>query len=196
MLPVYLKRSLLSGLFLFVLLALLAACGGSDNTATNINTNANNNPTGGQPTPQSGTALPSTPGTGPVVVLTPTTTGGNSQGQVIKLADRTLTITSASKVPGSDSSSTGIRIALTVTNTSNAPVKNDASFYQLVGAEGDIFGLPPNVSSSFFGNLAPRASRSGTLLFEVPTAAMNGGLRLLYRPEVASETVFVSLNLG
>jgi hypothetical protein len=64
----------------------------------------------------------------------------------------------------------------------------------LTGAEGDAFGLQSGANNNFFGSIASQSSRSGTIIFQIPAGAMNG-LRLLYRPEVATETTFVSLNL-
>jgi hypothetical protein len=43
--------------------------------------------------------------------------------------------------------------------------------------------------------IGPNSSRSGTVVFQVPTAALNGGLRMEFRSEVDTETVFVPLNV-
>ncbi len=179
---------------LVALLALLAACGNSN--STNIVT----------PTLQSGTVGASTPGSGPtvitVVTVVPTVVAGNTatttpqgnpQKQVITLPDRTLTIGTVSEQAGSDASTTAVGLTITVTNTSPSPIMNSATFYQLVGAEGDSFGTQSSVSSNFYGSIPPRGSRQGTIVFQVPVGAVKG-LRLLYRPEVATETTLIPLN--
>ena len=71
---------------------------------------------------------------------------------------------------------------------------NEASYFQLIGAEGDTFGLQSSATADFFGTIASKFSRNGTIVFQIPTAAIDS-LRLLYRSEVATETVFVSLNM-
>jgi hypothetical protein len=83
---------------------------------------------------------------------------------------------------------------MTIKNTGANSIMNEASYYQLIGAEGDIFGLQSSATANFFGTIASKASRNGTIVFQVPTAAI-AGLRLLYRSEVATETVFVSLHI-
>lgn len=180
---------------LLALLALLAACG--DSNSTNIVT----------PTLQSGTVGASTPGSGPTVIAvvtvvptvvagnTATTTSqGNPQKQVITLPDRTLTIGTVSKQAGSDASTTAVGLTITVTSTGPSPIMNSATFYQLVGAEGDSFGTQSSVSANFYGSIPPRGSRQGTIVFQVPTGAVKG-LRLLYRPEVATETTLIPLGI-
>ena len=179
---------------LLALLALLAACG--DNNSTSAVT----------PTLQSGTVGASTPGTGPTVItavtVVPSTGAGNtatttpqgiSQKQVITLPDRTLTIGTVSKQAGSDASTTAVGLTITVTSTSPSPIMNAATFYQLIGAGGDSFGTQSSVSANFYGSIPPRGSRQGTIVFQVPTGAVKG-LRLLYRPEVATETTLIPLN--
>ena len=183
------------------MLMLLAACGGSGNTSSVT------------PTTQSGTVAASTPGVGPIIVQdTPTTTGTtatgatattsttgtpgatSNSGQVVKLADRTLTIRQVSKQAGSDASTTGISLTITVTNTSPSPIMNEATFYQLEGAEGDSFGTQSSVSANFYGAISSQGSRQGTIVFQVPTGAVSG-IHLLFRPEVATDTALIPLNL-
>ncbi len=175
------------------ILALLAACGDASNT---------NSVT---PTIQSGTVGTNTSGAGPTVIAivtvgatnanTPTSTSqGNLQKQVITLADRTLTIGQVSKQAGTDASTTGISLTLTVTSTTQSPIMNQATFYQLIGAGGDSFGAQSSVSANFYGSILPQSSRQGTIVFQVPTGAIKG-IHLLYRPEVAKDTVLVALNL-
>jgi len=194
------------------LLFLLAACNmpGSGNTG-NTNTSSSNQQEQGKSTSTSqqqggsvptvvvSTAVPanSTPdSSGPIVITSPTPVpGGNSHSQMVTLPDRTLVISDASKVAGADASSTGIRLIMTMKNTSTKTIPNEGSYYQLIGAEGDSFGLQPSVTSSFFGMIGPNSSRSGTIVFQVPSAALNGGLRMEFRSEVDTETVFVPLNV-
>ncbi len=181
---------------LLALLALLAACGDSNSTSAVT------------PTLQSGTVIADTPGTGPtviaVVTVVPTGVAGNTatpvpqgtQGnpqQVIRLPDRTLTIDKVSKQAGSDASTTAVSLAITVTNTGPSPILNQATFYQLVGDEGDSFGTQSSVSANFYGSIPSHGNRQGTIVFQVPTGALKG-LRLLYRPEVATETTLIPLN--
>ena len=166
--------------------ALLAACGDSSNTSAVT------------PTIQSGTVGANTPGVGPTVIAAVTATVGDiatstPQGQLITLADRTLTI-EASNQAGTDASTTGISLTLTITNTGESPILNQATFYQLIGAEGDSFGTQSNVSPNFFGSIQPRRSRQGTIVFQVPTGAVKG-MHLLFRPEVATETTLIPLNV-
>jgi hypothetical protein len=114
-----------------------------------------------------------TPPNGPQTILTPTpVVGGGANSQQVALADRTLIISSVSKQQNSGTNSTAITLVMAVHNTGTKAIQNQASFYELVGAEGDIFGLQSSATTSFFGTIA---------------------LRLLFRPEVASETVFVAL---
>ena len=143
-----------------------------------------------------GLAAPShsTPGVGPTVILSPTPVPGYAQWQLVTLPDRILVISNVSKVAGADSSLTGISVAIRVTNTGTKSILNQASFYQLMVAEGDAFGLQSGTHSSFFGNIAPEKSRKGTLVFQVPAAAL-GGIQLLFRSEIATETVFIALNV-
>ncbi len=167
------------------MLALLAACGDSNTTPPVT------------PTLQSGTVVANTPGTGPtvitVVTATVTSVAGNAQKQVITLPDRTLTISQVSKQPGTDASTTAISLTITLTNTGKSSIMNQAAFYQLLGAEGDSFGTQSSVSVGFYGSISTRGSRQGTIVFQVPTGAVKG-LRLLYRSEVATETVLIPLN--
>ena len=172
------------------MLALLAAC--SDTGNTNAIT----------PTLQSGTVIANTPGAGPtviafataVVVATDSDTPTSAAKQVIALPDRTLTISQISKQSGNSASTTAIVLTITVTNTSSSSILNQDTFYQLVGAEGDSFGTQSGVSANFYGSIPPRGSRQGTIVFQVPTGAVKG-LRLLYRPEVATETALIPLGL-
>ena len=183
------KRTITSSVILFVLCLLLTAC---STTASNQGT-PSGNPNASKPTVVYGTSLASTPGVGPIVILTPTTVpGGSPQSQVVTLADRTLTISGVSQHTATESNTTAISLTMTVKNTSTKPILNEATFYQLIGSEGDAFGIASGAPSPFFGPIAPHSSRSATLVFQVPAGAVNG-LRLLYRPEVSTEAVFVAL---
>jgi Domain of unknown function (DUF4352) len=172
-----------SVILMTALVLLLAACGGGDTSSTPAPS----------PTIQSGTVTVSTPGTAPIVVLTPTSQGGSISKQSITLADRTLTMEQVSQKPGADASSTAVSITITITDTSSAAIQNKSTFYQLVGAEGDAFGTQSSVTPGFYGSITSRQTRGGTITFQVPTGAAQH-LQLLYRPEVATETVLVPLN--
>jgi hypothetical protein len=186
MYPMYLKRIILYGVIVFLSCLFFAAC----------TSNAVNNPVPTQPVLVQGTSIASTPGVGPTVILTPTKVpGGNASSQLVTLPDRILTISSVSKQAGTDSGSIAIRLTMTIKNTSAKTINNDAAYFQLTSAEGDSFGLQSSVSTNFFGAIASQSSRSGTITFQIPAGAVNG-LRLLYRPEVATETIFVPLNLS
>jgi hypothetical protein len=197
--------------FLFALasLASLASCGNptvatpNASTPTPIQQEVSANPTIA-PSPKTAHAHPTpvlatpstTPGTGPTIILTPTPLpGGSSNSQMVTLPDRTLAIQRANKQQGMDANTTAIALAMTLTNTGVQAIQNQASYYLLVGSEGDIFGYQSSATSSYFGTIAPHNSRSGTIVFQVPTAALNG-LRLLFRPEIAQETVFVQLQVN
>jgi hypothetical protein len=143
-----------------------------------------------------GTSIASTPGVGPAVILTPTRVpGGNAQSQLVTLPDRILTITNMSKQASADSDSITVNLTITIRNTSAKAISNDAAYFQLISAEGDAFGIDSKEVSNFFGVIASQSVRSGTIAFQVPSGAMNG-MRLMYRPEISTETIFVPLNLS
>lgn len=179
------------------MLLLLAACDTSGNT--NGTTSPSPTATVGISTPPPSTGgVKSTPGsgTGPIIITTPTVLpGSNGQGQVVTLSDRMLVIEKVSSQAGTDPTSTAVSITITVKSTSAKAILNQASYFQVVGAEGDAFGTQSTGGNTFFSPIAPHLSHSGTLIFQVPTGAIRGGLRLLYRSEVATETVFVVLHL-
>ncbi|HEV2580271.1 MAG TPA: hypothetical protein VGT44_05410 [Ktedonobacteraceae bacterium] len=166
---------------LVAVLLLLAACGGADTSATST------------PTVQSGTVAASTPGVGPIVAVTPTADAGTTPAQqTITLADRTLMLGQVSRSPGASASSTAVSITITVTDTTAMAIQNQSSFYQLVGAEGDAFGVQSSVTPGFYGTIAAKQWHKGTITFQVPTGASQG-LQLLYRPEKATETTLIPL---
>jgi hypothetical protein len=176
------------------ILVILAACGSSGHSGSTP-------PSGSSPAAQQSSPTAATAGTptattpaGPLTITSPTPVpGGSSNSQQVVMQDRVLVINSVKQDSGSGGIST-ITLALTIKNTSSNDIQNKVNFYQLVGSEGDVFGLPPTTSSPFFGPIAAGNSKSGTLAFQIPTAAVSN-LRLLYRSEVPQETVFVSLNI-
>ncbi len=183
-----LKRTIACGLLTLVIFLLMTACNASI-------TASNSTPTPAQPTLVQGSSLASTPGVGPTVILTPTTvSNGNVHSQLVTLSDRILMISSVSKQAGADSSSLTISLTMTIKNTGAKPIMNEAMYFQLTGADGDTFGIQSGANSHFFTPIAPQSSRTGTIVFQIPVGATNG-LRLMYRPEVATETIFVPLNL-
>jgi len=181
---------------LFGLLILLAGCNppGTTSSATSSTSSQSQGRTI-SPTVIANTKVGANkPGTGPIIIQSPTPVpGGSASSQQVGLADRTLVIESVSRQANSTTGQTTITVNLMVKNTSSKDIKNLATFYQLVGAEGDMFGLPPDTNGNFFGTIASGATRSGTLAFQqIPTAAIKK-LQLLYRSESA-QVVFVSLN--
>jgi hypothetical protein len=134
------------------------------------------------------------PGVGPIIIQSPTpVSGGSASSQQVGLADRQLVIENVSRQVDATTGMTTVTIKLEIKNTSGKNIQNLATYYQLVGAEGDMFGLPPDTNGSFFGTVASGSMRSGTIIFqEVPTAAIKK-LQLLYRSETA-QVVFVPLN--
>jgi Domain of unknown function (DUF4352) len=135
--------------------------------------------------------------TGPIIILTPTLVpGGGAGSQQVTLADRTLVIESVSEQTGATANSTAVSLVLAIHNTSAKPILNEATFFQLVGSQGDMFGYQSTANASFFGTIPPQSGRNGTIVFQVPTGAISGGLRLLFRSEIATETVFVRLQLS
>jgi hypothetical protein len=186
MIPNPLKHTLVYGIMVFLSCLLFISCSGS----------TVNNPAQPQKVAVQGTSIASTPGIGPTVILTPTRVpGSNQQSQLVTLPDRVITITNMSKQAGPGSDSVSIELTITVRNTGAKTINNDAAYYQLISAEGDAFGLKSGAVENFFGSIAAQSSRSGTIIFQVPAGALNG-LRLMYRPDVSTETIFVPLNLS
>jgi hypothetical protein len=177
------------------LLFILAACGGSSGTGNSTGQqgqNSQSSTTVIATTPGAGNG---SPGVGPIVILSPTPVpGGSANSQQVVLPDRTLIINNVSKQAGTDASLTTVDVAVTVKNTGSKSIKNEANFFQLIGAEGDTFGLQSNNVANFFGSIAAHSERSATLAFQVPTGTISQ-LRLFYRSEVATETVFVALHV-
>ena len=190
-----------------VLFLLLVACGSIGNDSSNGNTGTSSTQDRGSTlsatvaatiTPQLITpkAASGSAGKGPLVISSQTPVpGGKAGSQQIVLGDRTLIINSVSKQKGASANSILINLDIAVHNTSNKAIMNQSTFFQLMGPEGDTFGYQYNSSDSIYGTIAARMTRSGTMMFQVPTAAMSS-LRLLYRPEIATETAIILLNVS
>ncbi|MEO8973282.1 MAG: DUF4352 domain-containing protein [Ktedonobacteraceae bacterium] len=158
-----------------------------DAPTQNIATPTGTNPV--TPTPQNN------PSNGPTIILTPTPAPGSPGSQQVTFPDRTLIIGKVSRL-SNVGNSTPVSVVLTVKNTGAKPVLNQATFFQLVGSEGDVFGYQSSVTSGFFGTISPQSARNGAIVFLVPNGAMGNGLRLLYRSEIDTETVFVRLQIS
>ena len=200
-------RKLVPGGAILILFLWLVACGSTGSHSSNGNTGTRSTQVQGS-TPSATAAATITaqlitpkaatgsPGKGPHVISTPTPVPGGKQGsQQIVLDDRTLIINSISKQPGASTNFTLINLDLTVQNTSDKAIMNQSTFFQLMASEGDTFGYQDNSSDTFDGTIAAHRTRSGTIVFQVPTAATSG-LRLLYRPEIATETTITLLNIS
>jgi hypothetical protein len=120
--------------------------------------------------------------------------GGNANDQQKVLRDRILVLNSVSKQEAVDEHSCLIALALTVRNTSDKPIMNQSAFFQLMSVEGDIFTYQYGSSDHFYDVLSAHSSRDGTVVFQIPTAAASH-LQLLYRPEVATESVLMLLKV-
>ena len=201
------KKLVLAGVILALLLVACVACGSARSDSSNGNTGTSSTQDRGSTlsatvaptiTPQLITpkAARGSAGKGPLVISSPTPVpGGKAGSQQIVLGDRTLIINSVSKQKGASANSTLINLDIAVHNTSNKAIMNQSTFFQLMGPEGDTFGYQYNSSDNIYGTIAARMTRSGTIVFQVPTAAMSS-LRLLYRPEIATETAIILLKVS
>jgi phage tail sheath protein FI len=192
------RKFTLSG-YMLLLLFLFAACGGANNSSS---ANSGQN---GSIASSSQTTIPvkTTPvlvkpksvrgssGDGPMVV---TSQGGGTNGGQVVLKDRTLMISSVTKQNSTNARSILITLVLTVKNTSNKPIMNQSTFFQLMGTEGDTFTYQLNSTDSFYGTVPALGSHNGTIVFQIPKAAASN-LRLLYRPEITTETALISLKV-
>jgi Domain of unknown function (DUF4352) len=199
------KKLVLGGLIL-VLFLLPVACGSTGSESSYGNTGTS--PTQVQGSRPSATAATSitpklvTPkaargsaGKGPLVISSPTPVpGGKAGSQQIVLGDRTVIINSVSRQKGASTKFALINLDLVVHNTSNTVIMNQSTFFQLMGPEGDTFGYQTNSSDNIYGTIAAHMTRSGTIVFQVPTAALSS-LRLLFRPEIATEMAIVLLKM-
>ena len=200
-------KKLVPGGVLLVLFLLLVACSSAGSDSSNRNTGTGS--AQDQRSTPSATAAATittqlvTPkvargsvGKGPLVISSPTPVpGGKTGSQQIVLGDRTLIIYSVSKQKGASTNSTLINLDLAVQNTSAKTIMNQLTFFQLIGPEGDIFGYQYNSSDNFYGTIGAHTTRGGTIMFQVPTAATSS-LRLLYRPEIATETAIILLKIS
>ena len=201
------KKKFVLGEVILVLFLLLAACGsaGSESSTGNTGTGSTQDQGSTYSAPAVATITPvvitprssgGSPGKGPLVISSPTPLlGGKAGSQRIVLGDRTLIINRVSKQKGASTNSTLINLDLAVQNTSAKAIKNQSTFFQLMGPEGDTFGYQYNSSDNFYGSIAAHKTRSGTIMFQVPTAATSS-LRLLYRPEIATETAIILVKIA
>ncbi|MGH2493781.1 MAG: DUF4352 domain-containing protein [Ktedonobacteraceae bacterium] len=183
-------------LVLFLLPFLCGCAGSSDNGKTGTGSAHNQGATAiATITPQLVTpkSVSGSPGKGPLVISSPTTVPGGKPGsQQIILGDRTLIINNVTDQSGVSANSILITLDLAVRNTSNKAIMNQSTFFQLMGSEGDAFGYQYNSSDNFYGAIAAHTTRTGTIVFQVPTAARSS-LHLLYRPEIATESAIILL---
>ncbi len=170
---------------MLLLMLALAACGSPASSNSNNQATAtpksgsqevNTNPTPTMTTPASvptgitSTAAPAvtpqpTNANAPLVILTPTLVpGGSGNSALITLPDRTLAIKNVTHQNGSAPNSVNVGLVMTLTNTGTKTIQNAATFYQLVGSEGDTFGIQVSATPSFFGTIVPHSSRSGTIV--------------------------------
>jgi hypothetical protein len=193
------RKKLVPGGVILVSFLLLIACGSAGSNGNSGTASQGSRTTSAATiTPQlvAPKAARGSPGKGPLVISSPTPLpGGKAGSQQIVLGDRTLIIYSVSKQKGASTNSTLIDLDLAVQNTSAKAIMNQSTFFQLMGPEGDVFGDQYNSPDDFYGTIAAHTTRSGTIEFEVPTAATSS-LRLLYRPEIATEVAIFSLNIS
>jgi hypothetical protein len=189
-----------------VLLFLLAACS-SGGTTTGQGSTGNGSTQQGQTTSATAIAtitpqivtpksVSGSPGKGPTVISSPTAVPGGKPGsQQVVLGDRTLIISGVSEQKGSGTNSTLVTVNLSIHNTSTKAIMNQPPFYELYGSGGDAFGSQYSSSANFYGPIAANTTRSGTIVFQVPTAVASQ-LSLFYRPEIASETTIIALKIS
>jgi hypothetical protein len=189
------RRFILSGLCIIALLALAACNSGGDNGASaqsssSAHTAATNTPQLVTPKSSSGK-----PGQGAQVLATPSPVPGGPKGsQEVVLGDRTLIIYKASTQKSANANSTFVKLDLAIMNTSEKEIQNLSAFFQLIGLEGDIFSYQYNSTDTFYGPVAAHTTATGSIVFQLPTAATTK-LNLLYRPEIAQETAIVHLTI-
>lgn len=185
-----------------LLLVALAACDSNISTITSPATAMPRNASPGSTSAATATAattiqpaVSGKPGTGPIVIATPTIVpGSNGHAQQVVLPDRVLIIENVSQQPGTDAASIAISVTMMLKNTSSHAITNQASYFQLVGAGGDTFGLQSNAAAGFFGSITANNTRSGTIVFQIPMGAV-AGLHLLYSPDVTTEKTIVPLKI-
>ena len=185
--------------YTLLLLFLSVACSSTDNTSGN--SNMTGPPRGSSPdktlTPVIVVAksVQGVAGSGPIIVTSPLPVpGGNANSELVMLKDRMLMINSSRKQDAVSTTSSLITLVLTVKNIGEKPIMNRPTFFQLMGIEGDIFTYQSSSSDDFYGTIPPQSARNGTIVFQIPEVAAHN-LRLLYRSEISTETVLVSLKL-
>jgi hypothetical protein len=198
------SKKLVPGGVILVLFLLLVACGPAGSVKSNGNTGTGSTQNQGSTTSATAIAtitpqlvtpksVSGSPGKGPLVISSPTLVpGGKAGSQQIVLHDRSLIINHVTELKGVSANTILISLDLAVQNTSDKAIMNLSTFFQLMGSEGDAFGYQSNSSDNFYSTIAAHTTRSGTIEFQVPRAAASG-LRLLYRPEIAIETVIILL---
>jgi hypothetical protein len=110
----------------------------------------------------------------------------------VELSDRRLTVDAVTSPSSTAPSTTAVEVKLAITNTGDTAIPNQAAFFQLVGSQGDAFAPRSTDGNPFYDPIEARATRSGSIVFEIPDAAATN-LHLLYRPEVATDAVVVPL---
>jgi Domain of unknown function (DUF4352) len=196
------KKFVLAGASLIVLLLLVACRSSTGNNTGNssIERSSTNSSTTASVaiTPQliAPKDTGGSSGKGPLVISSPTMLPGGKPGtQQIVLGDRTLIIYRVTQQNGASSNFALISVDLTVQNTGPKAILNRSTFFQLIGPEGDAFDYQYKSSDNFYGPIAAYKTRSGTIVFQLPKAATSS-LQLLYRPEIAAETVIVRLKIA
>ncbi|MDQ1429880.1 MAG: hypothetical protein QOF40_482 [Actinomycetota bacterium] len=127
-----------------------------------------------------------------VITAAPAASDGGTAGQPVDLSDRRLTVDAVTTPSSGDPGATVVEVKVVITNTGDAAIQNQSAFFQLMGVGGDAFGSRNAGPDPFYDPIDARASRSGSVIFEIPTAAVSN-LHLLYRPEVPSDAVVVPL---
>lgn len=196
-------------LFLGMGMALVAcsdASGGNGGGTAQGNKSSRSTQTGGTTgatttsgTPNSPTAVSGTSktsGNGPVVISSPTpVSGGGVHSQQVVLSDRTLIINDVTQTGSASAATVTITLSVEVKNTGSKAIMNQSAYYFLSSSEGDSFGVTSTPTTSFYGTIGASNSHSGTLIFQIPSAAAKG-LRLFYHPEVATDTTFLPIVLN
>src|SRR5215471_16743133 len=161
------KPTVLSGVMLAVIcLAGCASAAGARPAA------ANPTPTPRLVTP---TSVSGSQGKGPRVISNPAQLPGGKPGsQKVALSDRVLVINNVGRRRGASPTLILIQLDLLIRNTGDRPIRNEPTFFQLLGAAGDAFGPYGNGWRGFYRAIGAHASRRGTIVFEVPAAAASG----------------------
>jgi hypothetical protein len=184
-------KNFVPALMILIVLLLLAGCSSASNNNTANSSTQSSTAVSVSTTPQLITprSASGSPGKGPLVISSPTMVPGAQQ---VVLGDRTLILSRVTIQNGTNSHSSLIDLDLAIHNTSSKAIMNLSNFFQLMGPDGDAFGYQYNSSDNFYGPITAFQTRTGTIVFEVPKAAISS-LQLLYRPEAAAETVLIRL---